>query len=67
LINLFYVYHYDARGATAECADLFGSSGKAPKELLVEPNVSMRQPLTMLLTIVVRPFTWGCQQVAPRV
>ena len=28
---------------------------------------SIRQPLTMLLTIVVKPFTWGCQQVAPRV
>jgi hypothetical protein len=41
--------------------------GEGPEELLVEPNVSMRQPLTMLLTIVVRPFTWGCQQVAPRV
>jgi len=27
----------------------------------------MRQPLYMLLTIVVRPFTCGCQQVAPRV
>jgi len=25
LINLSGVYHYDARGATAECADLFGS------------------------------------------
>src|SRR5690242_5374134 len=25
LINLFGVYHYDAHGATAECADLFGS------------------------------------------
>src|SRR5437762_12906156 len=25
LVNLLGVYHYDARGATAECADLFGS------------------------------------------
>ena len=27
---------------------------------------SMRQPLTMLLTITVSPFTRGCQHVAPR-
>jgi hypothetical protein len=26
MINLFGVYHYDAGGATAECADLFGSA-----------------------------------------
>ena len=27
---------------------------------------SMRQPLKMLLTITVSPFTRGCQHVAPR-
>jgi hypothetical protein len=42
LINLSGVYHYDARGATAEYADLFGSliyRREGPEELLLEPDV----------------------------
>jgi len=42
LINLSGVYHYDARGATAESADLLGSliyRREGPEELLLEPDV----------------------------
>jgi hypothetical protein len=64
------VDNYDARDATAERADLFGSlsyrRGRPLKSYLSSQTSSMRQPLKMLLTITVSPFTRGCQHVAPR-
>src|SRR5580704_16804621 len=58
-INLSGVYHYDARGATAECADLFGSlicSREGAEELLLEPDVSL---------CVKRCKTHACLSTAP--
>src|ERR1700731_2631294 len=58
-INLSGVYHYDARGATAECADLFGSlicSREGAEELLLEPDVSL---------CVHRCKTHACLSTAP--
>ena len=39
--------------------------GRAPR-LPVESDVFLRQLLIMLLTIIVHPFTCGCQQYAKR-
>ena len=44
-------------------SNLFGC---LPKALLVEPDVLCAPMLTMLLTIIVQPFTCGCQQYAKR-
>jgi hypothetical protein len=39
---------------------------KKPESCYLSSQTSMRAPLEMLLTMIVSPFTRGCQQVARR-
>ena len=41
-------------------------SSKLENRYLSSQTSSMRQPLVMLLTMIVSPFTCGCQQLPPR-
>src|SRR6516165_1706077 len=59
--------------ATSESEDAVVSAsapallaGSANTGYLSSQTSSMRQPLVMLLTMIVNPFTHGCQQLAPR-